>query len=300
LSAEANKLDDAIIAALAKQPKQRDAAAEKRSSDRLAAISVERANLQKIASKFPDYAALSNPQPLAASEIQRLLSGDEALVAFSVGDKESYVFALTHDGAAWHNIDLGHSALAERIARFRGGLDPRMLLDERALAESHIKRELFDLGAAHELYNALLGPVEVLIKNKRHLLVVPSGALTALPFHLLLTAAPAVSMPAVEGSLTAADALAYRNAAWLIKRQAVTVLPSIASLKALRAIVAQRRRQSLSSAGDPVFRPDQLEQPRSLLTRKIPDPRLYGFLAGHRGGSRPIIGRLATATGNRC
>jgi hypothetical protein len=60
------------------------------------------------------------------------------------------VFALTHDGAAWHNIDLGHSALAERVARFRGGLDPRMLLDERALAERNIKRELFDLGAAHE------------------------------------------------------------------------------------------------------------------------------------------------------
>jgi hypothetical protein len=56
---------------------------------------------------------------LAASDIQRLLSGDEALVAFSVGDKESYVFALTHDGAAWHKFDLRHSALAERVARFR-------------------------------------------------------------------------------------------------------------------------------------------------------------------------------------
>ena len=151
-------------------------------------------------------------------------------MAFSVGDKESYVFALTHDGASWQRIDLGHSALAESVARFRGGLDPRMLLDERTLVESHIKRELFDIGAAHELYNALLGQVEVLIKNKRHLLVVPSGALTALPFHLLVTDAPAVSTPAVEGSFTSAEALAYRNADWLIKRQAVTVLPSIASL----------------------------------------------------------------------
>src|SRR6202030_1040741 len=85
LSVEAKGLDDAIIAALAKQPKQRDAAAEKRAGERLAAISVERAKLQKtLVSKFPDYAALSNPQPLAASDIQPLLSGDEALVAFSV------------------------------------------------------------------------------------------------------------------------------------------------------------------------------------------------------------------------
>ena len=108
-----------------------------------------------------------------------------------------------------------------------------------------------------------LRPVEALIRNKRHLLVVPSGALTALPFHLLVTEAPAVSMPAVEGSLTAADALAYRNAAWLVKRQAVTVLPSIASLKALRG--SDRippARKPLIGFGDPAFRPDQLGQPQ--------------------------------------
>jgi CHAT domain-containing protein len=264
LNVEAKRLDDAFIAAVSREPEQRDAAAEGRFRDRLAAISIERAKLQRtLASKFPDYAALSDPQPLAAADIQSLLSGDEALVAFSVGDKESYVFALTHDGAAWHKIDLGYLALAERVARFRGGLDPRMVLDERALAESHIKRELFDLGAAHELYDALLGPVEVLTKNKRHLLVVPSGALTALPFHLLVTEAPAVSMPAVEGSLTAPDALAYRNAAWLIKRQAVTVLPSIASLKALRGSDrAPPARKPLIGFGDPVFRPDKLGRPQ--------------------------------------
>jgi len=100
---------------------------------------------------LPDYVALSNPEPLTVSNIRNLLSGGEALVGFAVGENESYVFAVTRDGAAWQNIYLGHSALAERVARFRGGLDPRMLLDERALAESHIKRELFDLGAAHEL-----------------------------------------------------------------------------------------------------------------------------------------------------
>ena len=92
LSVQAKRLDDAMIAAVSTEPKQRDAAAEKRSRDRLAAISVERAKLQKtLASKFPDYAALSNPRPLAASDIQRLMSGDEALVAFSVGAQDRTV-----------------------------------------------------------------------------------------------------------------------------------------------------------------------------------------------------------------
>jgi hypothetical protein len=97
------------------------------------------------------------------------------------------------------------------------------------------RRDLFDLGRAYELYQTLLGPVEGLIKSKRHLLVVPTGALTALPFHLLVTETPPVMTPQLEDAITTAATFApYRDAAWLIKRQAVTVLPSVASLKALR------------------------------------------------------------------
>ena len=65
----------------------------------------------------------------------------------------------------------------------------------RSVEGSARECELFDLGLAHELYETLIGPVEELIKDKRHLIVVPSGALTALPFHLLVTEKPAVAMP---------------------------------------------------------------------------------------------------------
>ena len=41
----------------------------------------------------------------------------------------------------------------------------------------------FDPGMAHELYEALFGQVEDLIRGKR-LLIVPSGPLTSLPFHV--------------------------------------------------------------------------------------------------------------------
>jgi CHAT domain-containing protein len=83
----------------------------------------------------------------------------------------------------------------------------------------------FNLTRAHELYKALLGPAEDLIKGKR-LLLVPSGPLTSLPFNVLVTEPPKVAIP---GKL--AD---YREAAWLGARTAISVLPSVASLKALR------------------------------------------------------------------
>ena len=82
LAAEAEALDKAIVAAVSKERAKRDVAAEQRSRDRLAAIAAERAGLQKtFAVEFPDYAALSNPLPLTAKEMQALLSdgGDGAV-----------------------------------------------------------------------------------------------------------------------------------------------------------------------------------------------------------------------------
>ena len=71
--------------------------------------------------------------------------------------------------------------------------------------------------------------------------MVPSGALTALPFHLLVTEKPAVAVPQVK---TPRDLAAYRDAAWLLKRHAVSVLPSVASLKALRVFARKDEAQS--------------------------------------------------------
>ena len=98
----------------------------------------------------------------------------------------------------------------------------------------------------------LLGPVEALVKDKRHLMVVPAGALTSLPFHLLVTEKPTGSAPDLD------NLAAYRDAAWLIKRQAIAVLPSVASLKALRTFAKKRAGGApLIGFGDPVFNPNE-------------------------------------------
>ncbi len=99
-----------------------------------------------------------------------------------MGYTESYVFALTREGFAWAPIALDAKAMAGKVTAFRRGLN---IEDIDRLHEAQGAR--FDLAGAHELYRVLIGPVENLIKGKRHLLFVPSGALTALPFHLLVT-----------------------------------------------------------------------------------------------------------------
>jgi CHAT domain-containing protein len=140
-----------------------------------------------------------------------------------VGAKESYVFALTREGFEWRTISLGEKNMAAKVAAFRRGLD----IDQsnRAL-EVGRKLEPFNLDVAYELYNALFTTMEPVIKDKHRLLVVPSGPLTALPFHVLVTQKPTAT--------ASKSSSGYRDAAWLLKRHAISVLPSVASLKALR------------------------------------------------------------------
>ena len=78
------------------------------------------------------------------------------------------------------------------------------------------------------LYAALIGPVEALINDKAILLVAFRRA-DGLAHPLLVTEKPALGIPPVRPR-----PLAYRDAAWLLKRHAVSVLPAVVSLKALR------------------------------------------------------------------
>ncbi len=248
LAAEAETLDKAIVSAVSQGAAKRDAAAEQRSRSRLAAIAGERAGLQKIlAAEFPDYAALSNPLPMTVREVQSLLSPEEALVLFTVVDRESYVLAMTQDRFEWRRLPLGAEAVSQKVAAFRRGLDLRQIGNAN---DPSGRAGLFDLALANELYAVLLGPVETLVKDKRGLLVVPSGALTALPFHLLVTEKPPAAIPETFDG--------YREAAWLLKRQAVSVLPSVASLKALRVFARKEQGiKPMAGFGDPVFNPAQ-------------------------------------------
>jgi CHAT domain-containing protein/tetratricopeptide (TPR) repeat protein len=255
LSAFWHDRDKALLAALAKPQSQQNPAAIAALRKELAATESKLvANTARLEREFPEYAALASPKPLKAEEVQQLLGADEALVFFLTGDKESYVFALTRDGFDWHTIAISAESLSEKVAAFRNGLDLEKM------QKSAGKPALFDLDLAHELYVVLIGPIEELVKDKRHLLVVPSGPLTSLPFHLLVTEKPAKPVTQVK------DIALYRDAAWLIKRQAVSVLPSVASLRSLRLFARKAEgTKAMIGFGDPIF--DPAERARALAQR---------------------------------
>jgi CHAT domain-containing protein/tetratricopeptide (TPR) repeat protein len=205
---------------------------------------------RRLATEFPQYAELARPTAATIGDVQRLLQPDESLVTFLTGKNESFVFAIGQNELGWRRIPVGAEALREKVVRLRKGLD----IDELQAGMKSGNVQLFDLKLAYELYEELLGPVDGLIAGRRNLLIVPSGVLTSVPFHLLVTeppAAPIVDMKQV------AD---YRDAAWIINRHAITVLPSVASLKALRLLAhAPTGEKPLVGFGDPVFGKDKKE-----------------------------------------
>jgi hypothetical protein len=66
----------------------------------------------------------------------------------------------------------------------------------------------------------VLGPVEEIIAHKTRLSFVLDGALTSLPPQVLITTDP--------------NGKDFASLDWLVRKYAVTILPSIASLKVLR------------------------------------------------------------------
>jgi CHAT domain-containing protein len=199
-----------------------------------------------IARDFPDFSELINPQPLTVPETEALLGPDEALVTFAINDGDTLIWVITKERLVWVHSPFGEQALSKLVARLRAGVE-KPGVD-------------FDLAAAHELYAALLGPdkVQAQLAGKKQLIVVPSGPLTSLPFPVLLSGPP----PA------ASDQDRYRKAAWLIRRYAVSVLPSVSSLRVLRhAAAADEAPLPFIGFGDPVFKLPGVSPPDNAATR---------------------------------
>ena len=105
----------------------------------------------------------------------------------------------------------------------------------------------FDLALAKELYDLLLKPVQPGWQSAKRLIVVTNAALGTLPLGLLTTG---------PSPIGAAEPLfaAYREAPWLARTHAVSMIPSTAALVTLRRLPpGSPRRERLIGFGDPYF-----------------------------------------------
>ncbi|MCA3266338.1 MAG: CHAT domain-containing protein [Azospirillum sp.] len=207
----------------------------------------------EIERRFPSYAQLIDPRPATIEDARRGLRPGEALIATYVGRERSFVWAVPQAGApAFAAVDKGQRAIAEAVANLRKALDP----NAATLGDIPV----FDVGLAHALYNDLLKPIEAGFADANSLLVVPHDALGQLPFGVLVSQAAPLRAERPGEALFAN----YKDVAFLIRKAAITQLPSVAALSTLRGLpVPPADRRAFVGFGDPWFSPQQAAEAKA-------------------------------------
>ncbi|HEX7330636.1 MAG TPA: CHAT domain-containing tetratricopeptide repeat protein [Pyrinomonadaceae bacterium] len=194
----------------------------------------------RIRETSPQYAALVQPVPLTAEEIQRkVLDTDTLLLEYSLGEEKSFVWAVTPESI--NAYELPKRAAVESVARrvyelltVRNASVAKETLEQRRrrleLADAEYSQ------ATSNLSQMLLGPVAGELKNKR-LLVVSDGVLQFIPFAGLPD-------PRATGALS-------------LNHEIVTA-PSVSVVALLRQETANRKPapRALAVFADPVFTDD--------------------------------------------
>ena len=242
---------------------------------------------EDIKKNFPDYQRLMERSFPSVDEVKAFLKPGEALISLYIGEDRSYVWAIPKDQPArFAAVDMGRKEIEQTVKSLRSALAP-----EGVTTVGQIPK--FDVAAASRLYEKLLKPVEKGWKGANNLMVVPHGAMGYLPLSLLVTASSDVKPNESAGSvyvgeersgnstrknhrgLFAAmdaepfDAKAdkgplfskYKEIPWLARTHAITTLPSVASLKALRTRKAlDRPERQFAGFGDPFFNEEHAKE----------------------------------------
>jgi CHAT domain-containing protein len=184
----------------------------------------------QIRRQFPGYFRLAEPTPVELPALQKRLRPDEAVVEFEFGREHAAVVLVTAHGFAAQPLQSDQTQIAASVRAIRRTLDAR----GGRIGE-------FDLADAYRLYRTLFGPIEGQLGGIDRLIVVPGDALASLPIGLLVTEPPGGPRD-------------YGNAAWLVRRVADSVVPSVRAFVTLRDNVARKEAtRPLLAVGNPDF-----------------------------------------------
>jgi len=219
----------------------------------------------QIRSQSPRFAALTRPQPATLKEIQQQLDGDTLLLEYSLGEKRSYVWAVTPNSI--HGFDLPARERIEEVAhRFSAALTARNKESGTQRYDRLRQADAESVEASKELSKLVLGPVALLLGQKR-LAVVADGALQLVPFAALPSPAIAIAEDATAKMRTPKDHALPNQSRLLIEDHEIVNLPSASVLAVQRREIANRKPapHAVAVLADPVF--DEIDMQRELRSR---------------------------------
>jgi len=231
----------------------RSATAEARLQQTITEQKAKAEGLKKtIAVQFPQYDQLANPKPMQLLELRKRLGDQEVLVSFVVGRQRSFVQVTRRDGNWVQRIEEGSESLRETVQGLRRALE----IQAGSVNE-------FDSQRSYQLYKTLFGKIEPQLEGMTHIIVAPAGALSSLPFSLLVTEDP--------------TGKAYGKQSWLGQKYAISHVPSIQAFYALRGSPPKRiPPKTLLGFGNPVLEGAQTKNSAEGLAKVGAECRVAG------------------------
>ncbi len=182
----------------------------------------------KIQLNSPNYASLTQPQPLTLTEIQQqVLDEDTVLLEYALGEEKSYLWIVTPDSIESHILP-NQKTITEAVEAFRTAF---------LLPHQRIRRKLTE-DAGNAISQMILPNLEQ-YKNKR-LLIIADGALQYIPF---------TALPVKQ------ELILNQSTVPLIVKHEIVTAPSASVLSILRQKETPQNipNKTLAVIADPVF-----------------------------------------------
>jgi CHAT domain-containing protein len=242
----------------------RDAAQIKASLDvisasRTAFDSNQKAALDRTSVYLTTLRSATNKLP----QIAGMLKADEALLVYRMSESELYLSVVTSRESRFFHLNsptVNSVSVTQWVNMYRATLDPSSNGNNASPPPD------MNYGSANLLYKAVIEPAEPILANVKHLIVVPDGALSSIPFQILLTA-PFRGDPSNRDDVKAAN--------WMVKRYSISVAPSVTTLL-LPAPRPTTQTTGLIAFGDPAlgdWSPHGCSGPRAVLSDRATPAR---------------------------
>ncbi len=232
----------------------------------------------QIRNNSPRYAALTQPQPLSTSQIQKevVANNDTLLLEYALGEEQSFLWTVSAN--SFNNYELPKGEIIEKAAqRVYDLLTVRnQKVDFEDAEEKRMRFKQADADfqiAAAELSRLILSPVAAELRRKRpkQLLIVADGKLQYVPFA-------ALPLPVREGTRERGKegqranrpvSPSLRLSIPLVANYEIVNLPSASTLAVLRRELKDRKPapKTLAIFADPVFEPDDERVPKDVRDR---------------------------------
>lgn len=219
----------------------------KKDENRIAGFEKERDRIYRdyeelkseIKSRNPRYAELKYSDPAQLSEIQNLLNDDTLLLEYLLGDRESFLFAVTKDQFEMFKLP-PRDEIEKRVERLRNSIADF----------GNASAQTFYLQESSKLFADLMGPMKNFGSKKTKLLIAPDGSLYHLPFQALTTK-----------EVSSSGQIEFQSLPYLAKRYQISYIQSASILKISgNQHESAGTQKKLLAFADPIYGKNQTDQ----------------------------------------